>query len=238
MGDFYKPCNFTNIQGYPHDLPTESTISKLPLFQGNNVINVESHIKNFNFFIQRYTHATTYNHKDVRMKLFVVSLEDDALDWFQDKASNSFDSLRSLLDAFRDKYGDKREGKYLVKEFITIKKRKNETVEEFNQIFNKLLRDMTQDYEPPDKTILEQYLEAYLVDTQYEIRRVNPNTLAISQSTVEELEKDKKASRKAKIPGFERVQIKSKGKEVEVEESETVKEFTRFMKEMKIEHDR
>lgn len=73
---------------------------------------------------------------------------------------------------------------------------------------------MTQDYKPPDKTILEQYLEAYLVETQSEIRRAHPNTLTIAQSTAEELEKDKKASGKSEIPGFERVQVRSKGKEI------------------------
>ena len=128
--------------------------------------------------------------------------------------------------AFKDKYGDKREGKYLVKEFNTIKKRENEIVEEFNQRFNKILRDMTRDYKPPDKTILEQYLEACPIQTQYEIKRAHPNTLAISQSTIEELEKDKKASGKSEILGFERVQIKSKGKEVKEEEFESVKELT------------
>jgi hypothetical protein len=38
MGDQYKPCNFTNIQGYPHPLP-DKAIEKSPIFQGNNVIS-------------------------------------------------------------------------------------------------------------------------------------------------------------------------------------------------------
>jgi len=37
------------------------------------------------------------------------------------------------------------------------------------------------------------------------------------------LEKDKKTSEKSEILGFERVQIKSKGKDVKEEEFETVK---------------
>lgn len=45
------------------------------------------------------------------MKLFVLSLKDNALEWFHDKADNAFDSLRALTDAFKDKFGDKREGK-------------------------------------------------------------------------------------------------------------------------------
>jgi len=57
------------------------------------------------------------------MKLFVLSLESSAIDWFYDKANNFFDSLRTILNAFRDKYVDKREGKFLVKECNTIKKK-------------------------------------------------------------------------------------------------------------------
>jgi hypothetical protein len=40
MGDWLdeinRPFNFTNIQGYPHDI-LEKAIEKLPSFQGNNV---------------------------------------------------------------------------------------------------------------------------------------------------------------------------------------------------------
>jgi hypothetical protein len=32
MGDQCNPCNFTNIQGYPHPLP-DKAIEKLPIFQ-------------------------------------------------------------------------------------------------------------------------------------------------------------------------------------------------------------
>jgi hypothetical protein len=33
MDDLYKPCNFTNIQGYPHPLP-DKAIEKSPSFSG------------------------------------------------------------------------------------------------------------------------------------------------------------------------------------------------------------
>lgn len=65
--------------------------------------------------MQRFAHSIAYKHEDVRMKLFVLSLTDNVLDWFHDKADNAFDSLRALTNAFKNKYGDKREGKYLVK---------------------------------------------------------------------------------------------------------------------------
>ena len=71
---------------------------------------------------------------------------------------------------------------------------------------------MTQDYKTLDKTVLEQYLEAFNGGTQYDIRRAKPDTLVIAQGTAEELEKDRKASGKSEVPSFDRGLVKSKGK--------------------------
>lgn len=90
-----------------------------------------------------------------------------------------------------------------------IKKNENETVEEFNQRFNGIVKEMTQYYKPLDKSLLEQYLEAFVVDTSYEIRRAKPTDLATTQAIVKELEKDKKASGKYEISGFERGSVKA-----------------------------
>jgi len=42
----YKPLDFTNIVGAPHDIP-ERAIDKLPIFQGSNVISTRDHWKCF-----------------------------------------------------------------------------------------------------------------------------------------------------------------------------------------------
>jgi len=57
--DYYSPCSFANIQGYPHDLLDDSAINKIPTFWGNNYINVEAHIKKFNMFLEIDAHVTT-----------------------------------------------------------------------------------------------------------------------------------------------------------------------------------
>jgi len=72
-------------------------MNKLPIFEGNNAVNIDAHIRKFTTFIQRYAHVTAYNHEDVRMKLFVLSLEDDALQWFYDKPDNASDSLQAQI---------------------------------------------------------------------------------------------------------------------------------------------
>ena len=50
MNELFAPCDFTNINGYPHNIP-DKTIEKLPSFQGNNAISATSHVKSFNVCI-------------------------------------------------------------------------------------------------------------------------------------------------------------------------------------------
>ena len=56
------------------------------------------------------------------MRLFVLTFGQDVADWFIEKPDNSFDTFESIVVAFKDKYGDKREDMHLVKEISTIKK--------------------------------------------------------------------------------------------------------------------
>jgi len=74
--DLFTPCNFVNIQGYPHDL-LENHFDKLPTFQGNNAVSVNAHLKAFSSWLGKYAKGVDYNHGDVKMSLFVLSLEGD-----------------------------------------------------------------------------------------------------------------------------------------------------------------
>lgn len=101
MGDLFAPCNFTNIPGYPYQFPDRvgKAIDELPLFQGNNA---ETHLKNFSHCMSKYRPYTDY--EDVKMKLFVLLLENDALDWFWEFPDNTFYSFKSIIDALEKKY--------------------------------------------------------------------------------------------------------------------------------------
>jgi hypothetical protein len=77
----YDPCDFSAINNYPHAIP-EKAIEKLPSFQGNNAISAKMHVKSFMRCINKWCAAHDY--EDVKMKLFVLSLEDDASDWYED----------------------------------------------------------------------------------------------------------------------------------------------------------
>jgi hypothetical protein len=46
LDNLFKPLNFANINGYPHDV-LEDDIDKLPSFQGNNAISARDHWREF-----------------------------------------------------------------------------------------------------------------------------------------------------------------------------------------------
>ena len=72
MMEFYKPLDFSQIEGTPHDIPND-VIKKLPIFQGNNAIAAKSHLRNFEKHLVSYCNDASHNHKYVKMKLFALS---------------------------------------------------------------------------------------------------------------------------------------------------------------------
>jgi len=70
-----KKCSCVNRLGdnIPRD-NGENVAKKLPSFQGNNVVNVKSHIKYFMVCVNKTCVANDY--EDVKMNLFVFSLEE------------------------------------------------------------------------------------------------------------------------------------------------------------------
>ena len=68
----------------------------------------------------------------------------------------------------------KEKGNIWLTSLMPSRKNKMRQFRNLIKIFNYLLKDMTQDYKPPDKKMLEEYLEAFCVEIQYEIRRAKP----------------------------------------------------------------
>ena len=57
--------SFTTIEGYPHGLVDKSH-TYIPIFEGNNTIIVETHLKKCSIFIEIFD----FKHEDVQMKFF------------------------------------------------------------------------------------------------------------------------------------------------------------------------
>ena len=132
MSVFLRPLNFAAIQGAPHQVP-EKAIDKLPTFQGDNATSAKSHISKFEMCLTKFCRGHTQ--EDVKMTLFVYSLEGDALDWFTDFPADKFSTLEEILDEFRKRWGDQKEFRHQINALTTIKKKENETMLEFNTKF-------------------------------------------------------------------------------------------------------
>jgi hypothetical protein len=212
----YAPCDFSAINNYPHAIP-EKAIEKLPSFQGNNAISAKMHVKSFMRCINKWCAAHDY--EDVKMKLFVLSLEDDASDWYEDKPDNTFKTLKDLIDVFTEKWGEKRDHRHLLAALNTMKKNENETMDEFNKRFNELVSSMHQDIKPPESAILIYYIEAFSGEMRYQLRDKEPTDLKRAQETAIKIDKNMQASGKSNLPGFTRG---SSSKQLDPKEKATV----------------
>ena len=86
------------------------------------------------------------------MKLFVLSLEDDAAEWYGDLDDDSYKTLNEFLEGFKKKWGEKKELRHLLAALHNIKKMENKTIVEFNTKFRRVVvdlpREISQDSPP------------------------------------------------------------------------------------------
>lgn len=81
------------LYSYPIDRNWRNTISK---FTRNSVIAAEEHIRKFNAFVQ----DICMEHEDVLMRLFMMSLTKEAMDWFNSLLDASITSIANFQDQF------------------------------------------------------------------------------------------------------------------------------------------
>ena len=138
MMEFYKPLDFSQIAGTPHDIPNDA-IKKFPLFQGNNSITAKSHLWKFEKHLVIYCNDAAHDHDNVKMKLFALSWEDDAEEWYFNLYDDSYKSLSEFLEVCKKKWGGKKEPIHLLAALHNIKKMENETMDEFNTKFKRVV---------------------------------------------------------------------------------------------------
>lgn len=134
MSDTYKPLDVSSTQGAPHALP-QKFIEWLTKFAGNNVVFAKQHVARLNDAFEAYAGE----HEDVVLKLFVKSLEGDAGQWFGKLPAKSIKSWGDLMKVFMVTWDVKIEPKFLLNALYEIKKKGNETVNEFNLRFQHIL---------------------------------------------------------------------------------------------------
>jgi hypothetical protein len=145
-----------------------------------------------------------HNEEDVKMTLFVYSLEGDATEWFSEQDPNKFSTLAEIQKAFRERWGDQKEDRHLLAALSTSQKKKNETMDEFNKKFNDLVKSLPTTIKPPDASILIHYMEAFEGEIRYQLRDKDPQTLKDAQNFAVRIDKNMQDARRSNIPGFSR----------------------------------
>jgi hypothetical protein len=108
MRTFLKPIDFSGIVGYPHNI-SEDVIEKFSDF--HDYVDACAHVKALGQLIDDWYNPPIY--EDDLMKLFSWTLcEGYACDWFLFHEDNSFKTIRDLLHAFLERFGDDQNENY------------------------------------------------------------------------------------------------------------------------------
>ena len=104
------------------------------------------------------------------MKLFALSLEDDAAELYENLGDDSYKTLNEFLACFKKKWGEKKEPRHLLDALHNIKKMENETMDEFNTKFRHVVADLPNEIRPKDASILIYYIKAFTTNLRYQLR--------------------------------------------------------------------
>ena len=125
MGTLFKPLDYSVVIGQPHNIPNKA-IEMVPYVHGNDVINAKSHLLAFTQCYNKWCHNMN---EDFKMRLFVLSLEADAFEWFTSLDDNNIKGFKDFETTFNQRWGDKKENRHMLASLTNTKKKENETIE-------------------------------------------------------------------------------------------------------------
>jgi hypothetical protein len=153
-------------------MPEESN-KWFPKFPGNNVVIVEDHL----YIIGRDMDNASIEYKDVAMRLLASSLTEEALDWFKGLLDNHLTSYEDFAKLFKNRWSTKKDGGMLVTQFNQIKKKENETVNEFNTKFDRLYSHIPIDFCPTASSVRLLYMNAFEGQFRFILNKKKPTSL-------------------------------------------------------------
>ena len=95
--------NREHILGFPNKMPQVNWKMNLPIFQDENVYDALLHL--IKFHIHSWTLKVEW-HEDCLMKMFMVTLEGKAREWYEGLNSFSLFSLKDFHKVFYGHYKD------------------------------------------------------------------------------------------------------------------------------------
>jgi hypothetical protein len=96
------------------------------------------------------------------MNLFSLFLQENSKSWFRDLLEKNIKTWTQFHNAFINQWVSRKVGRLFLTQFHEIKKKDYETIQEFDQIFDGLVKLIPKYLNPPIFVILFQYTNAFL----------------------------------------------------------------------------
>ena len=94
----FAPLDFSTIPSFPHPVPTMiEWVDFLPIFRERREDNPIDHLIKFH----ECMNLLDLQHEDVRMKMFMYSLDGDAREWYFSLPLSSISSLKDFHTVFQ-----------------------------------------------------------------------------------------------------------------------------------------
>lgn len=135
----------------PLDLPQplsampQDYLKVLPRFNGEDENTAQRHIETF------YAFAKNLNVEqlDVVLRLFVQSLDGEAINWFKALPNASITTQEELENSFTQKWGEQRDHEYFFIKFNAIRNKPEEDISKFIKRFNMQYNNLPVEIKPP-----------------------------------------------------------------------------------------
>jgi hypothetical protein len=179
----YKPLDMTKIPGSPHKLPKDFK-EWLPIFSGEDLITTEDHLDSFLRALEPYD-----QHEDVWMRLFSYTLVGKAKEWYDSILPGTIMNWDLFQERFTKIFGKNKDYQSLYDQLYNYKRNSGESIRDFNDRFNTLVRSFPQYFKPSQATILKSYMSTMKDPCGVLIGR-HPTTLFEAQERACEIEEN------------------------------------------------
>lgn len=98
-----------------------------------------------------------------------------------------------MIEAFLDRWRDKREHQHALAAINNIGKSQNKTMVEFNKRFNDLVTSLHKNIKPLKSSILIYYIDNFEGDLIHQLSDKDPSNLSLSQSMAIKIDRNMKA---------------------------------------------
>ena len=124
----------------------------------------------------------------MKMRYFSQSLGGDIKKWFRGLPAGSIVDLDSFHQMFLARWEIKKNPLQLLNEFKRLKRKPNETLEEYSEWFNNIYNVIPTDIKPSHSLALIDFPYAFDVDMEYQLRERDPATLEEIQANAIKVE--------------------------------------------------